>query len=351
MPSRDRPLPAAVHVSVEPLRPVEQLGLALVRLFYDPTDRPFSIQVDHLLSWREEQLFLQPLQAPAGLMPVSYGGVLDPAGRLVLAESLRTDSGAVLKPTAALEGASLRRIDLVSGAESRLGYARELGGPAALVPAPGPDGSSTAIAESVRRTTQDARGWAPTTLLSLAQGDARPQPVFELENTTLASRTDDLPLQWSPDGQRLALAAHDLDDVWPSVQILDLSSGVQMKHHDMILMGSMSWSPDGNLLLLASARNDIAHVLHVSSGRVEPLAAVPRPRPETGPGPRPYGFLTNDRLLIGSRRGGTLTASALHLGTGTVEPLLRWTAGPDPMPIFARHALSEWLSRTGRLRP
>lgn len=349
MSSARRPSPVSVIVSPEPLPSnAAQLVLGVVPMFYRPPDGPLSIKADHVLAWRDGLLYLQPLQPAVGGMPVSYYGVLDQAGRNVFAESLMTDAGTPRKPTASLEGTSLRRIELRTGRESTVGYARQLGGPAQLTAALSPDGAATAILESFREAAPGRTNGLSLVRLSLIRDGGAPRVVQTLEARGFGSHTDDLPLQWSPSGQALAVTAHLEGDTWPSLQVLDLSTRTSAKYDGFVLAGSMSWSPDGEQLLVASAWSDRPHVLRVSSGDIDPVGVLPD-RPEEGSGPRPYGFLTDEQILVGRGRTGRFRASAMNLATGAEVPLFRWIAEPYPLPTFARDALLAWLTETGRL--
>jgi hypothetical protein len=166
----------------------------------------------------------------------------------------------------------------------------------------------------------------------------------------------DLAAQWSRDGSLIALSAHvdapagRLNPGW-AVPVLDARDGRTVEQFpDVLLLGSCSWSPDDDRLVVYSRRGERDEaVLHRDSGRREPLMFMPEVW--TNNHPHVYGFLDDERLLLGTQRGATKTVSAVSPAVRERERLLRWTNSWRPdrdiYPKFAQVPPARWLGLQG----
>jgi len=93
-------------------------------------------------------------------------------------------------------------------------------------------------------------------------------------------------LQWSPDGTRIALAVtlfgsrEDLPIFRPTLLILDVATGREIFRFEGVhVVGSASWSPDGNRILVADS-DDVVRILDLTTQELSPVPFLPGPRKE-----------------------------------------------------------------------
>jgi dipeptidyl aminopeptidase/acylaminoacyl peptidase len=131
-------------------------------------------------------------------------------------------------------------------------------------------------------------------------------------------------LQWSPDGTRIALAVtlfgsrEDLPIFRPTLLILDVATGREIFRFEGVhVVGSASWSPDGNRILVADS-DDVVRILDLTTQELSPVPFLPGPRKEAWErgAQRTLGFAAADRLLVATQRGKTMTISTVATATG-----------------------------------
>lgn len=175
-----------------------------------------------------------------------------------------------------------------------------------------------------------------------------PAPVTKLAtfNGFLYEEADDVPVQWSPAQQQVACSVA----VWrgtrtgfqPVLSIFDVvSSQVIATWDGLSLVGSASWRPDGNALLVREFPRSPVFIMDVKTGHRTLITGVSGTANVSSRGlPRPLGFADAARLLIATQRGQTMTLSALDSGSGQVEALVRFKGGVDMYPVVSSDLVS-----------
>ena len=143
----------------------------------------------------------------------------------------------------------------------------------------------------------------------------------------------DRPVQWSPDGSRLAVSITDLagDPMRPipsRVLLLEPTTGdVVQTLDDVNTAGSASWTPDGTRLLVTD-RDGYYRLADTETGALAPTSL---------PGPRPLGrrrwdvvgTAGNDALLIYRQSGSTGRLSSRRLTDGHEREIAAWRGEID----------------------
>lgn len=159
---------------------------------------------------------------------------------------------------------------------------------------------------------------------------------------------DDLPVQWSPDGTKIAVSiALWLGEERGShcrVLILDSDTGAQIDHvDDVTLSGSASWSMDSRRLLTMDQMG-VLWTYDLDDQRRHTVPVLPGARPDywVSGSPRLLGFADDDHLLLAAQRKGTMTISTLHQDTGDTQTLVRWTGGLYMYPATTQMPPGYW---------
>lgn len=186
--------------------------------------------------------------------------------------------------------------------------------------------------------------------LLLAAFDGLPARIVLTVQGSVAGEADDHLLQWSPDGRWIALSLRPSSDpavyAPPCLHIVEARTGtVVSRLPGWRLCGSASWSPSGGHLLVADG--SFRPTVCTFDLRTQALTTVVpvsgRPQSPTLAGARrPLGLADEQRVLVGTRRGTTMTLSAGDISGPDLEPLLRWTGELDMYPVLAQMPLGYW---------
>jgi WD40 repeat protein len=209
-----------------------------------------------------------------------------------------------------------------------------------------PDGQQVVIAENWQAEPPPGRNLSHLEqrctlwLASFSTQPARELLTFNGEEGHLGA--DDLCLHWSPDGTTIAFGAYfpatsATEPLTYRTFLYDAASGDQSGTvEDRTPVGSVAFSPDGTLLLVAD-RNSIVGIHHLGTGQTEPIPLLPMQRPDSTDRrvPRLLGFADTTRLLIATQRGRTMTTSSTDPAGSDIRSLLRWTGGLDMYPTLA----------------
>ena len=214
-----------------------------------------------------------------------------------------------------------------------------------------PDGERVAIVEGWQPGAPGFENLGAVRLTLLVTGftPGTRRVLLEL-NAGGSGSADDVSLQWSPDGTRIALAVtlfgsrEDLPIFRPTLLILDVATGREIFRFEGVhVVGSASWSPDGNRILVADS-DDVVRILDLTTQELSPVPFLPGPRKDVWErgAQRTLGFAAADRLLVATQRGKTMTISTVATATGAAEPLIRWTGAEFMYPVLAQMPAGYW---------
>lgn len=324
---------------LEGLEGLESPALALVLLSVETRPRWLD-RVPHALTRLGGRLTLSPMPAERIGDVESNRVVLGSDGWSLVAHSrlLRTPGGVPVHSSS--DG--LLAVDLRAMSARRLEWTPRPDSPFPIHYALSPHGTQVAVAETFG--TKGVREPGPTTLLLAPTGAGEPRELLVLPPSGLVGGSDDMSLQWSPDGDKVALSYWEPDASGPATVVVEVATGhVLCRATGTRLMGSLSFSDDGTRLLVGD-NGLYPHILDVATGGILPVAWLPNEQLDPGPRLRACGFLGDAHLLTTRQRTGTVTVSAVHLESGEETPLLRWAGGRDNAPnygTFSRNWLPE----------
>lgn len=245
------------------------------------------------------------------------------------------------------------RVDLSTGAVARLGFESI---PAAFCDFGGsPDGAVVGLSGGWEHGAKDLTATPPRRglrhglyLATFDGAPARKLAVFEDAGPGVLT-PDDVPVQWSPDGTRIAFSLLWLNRGAPQAVTLiyDATSGAEVHCIPGALSGSASWGPDGNLLLVEVVRGGVwVHDLSADTRRqvtVLPEAGNRDMRPE-----RALGLADDDHLVTVRQRGERVTVALKSLTTGESVELLSYSEIEARYPVIAAMPHGAWAMLAGR---
>lgn len=213
-----------------------------------------------------------------------------------------------------------------------------------------PDGEHVVVAQSwvdIPAGRAPAYGDQRVTVSLAGFSDAPAQELFTLVGGPTID-SDDLPIQWSPDGTRIAIGVsvftgpESLPD--QSVRILDAATGQEVTRVGGVrLAGSVSWSPDQTRLLVKEFWGHLRiHDLNADTRHEIPALPGRRPDPSTRGPARLLGFADDHDLLVATQRARTMTISAMDPTSGDRRPLIRWTGTDDMYPVLTAMPPGYW---------
>ena len=206
---------------------------------------------------------------------------------------------------------------------------------------------------AVACTTIVAPGGRPPTArdgyvsLQLTAPDAaRPREIYRRQ-ANVSSDASSRPVQWSPDGTRIALSLYDLsgDPMSPipaAVRILDASTGATLTTiDDVTLAGSASWTPDSTHVAVFDGRRETHHLADTTSGALTPLLLpwrVPSGRRRWSL----IGMAASDRVLVYLQRGSTGRVVTVGLDGEGERDIVSWRGEADMYVTAAQMPAGYW---------
>ncbi len=187
-------------------------------------------------------------------------------------------------------------------------------------------------------------GRTTLTLVDVAREESHELDTFA---GGIFSAADDLPIQWSPDGTRVAVGTWGSlvpgKRVLPQIRLLDVVSGVLIGSvPDAQLIGSLSWSPDSSRFLIARSDQVLAHDVATLADLLLPGFPDQRVEPPGHGAHRVLGFADDGRILSATERGKSMTVWLTDHGTGEVEQLCRCAGRSYQYPVVAPVPVSRW---------
>lgn len=239
-------------------------------------------------------------------------------------------------------------LDLTDGRARGLQVPPLEGFPARIEFAVGPDGR-VAVADNVLWAPEGRTPTGRDGLLSVriaTPGTAQSREVFRRQAGLWAAPFD-RPLQWSPDGSRIALSITDLsgDPMRPiptQVLLLDAATGeVGRALEDVTIAGSASWTPDSSRLLVVDGEERVMLADTDTGALLHPSRPLQR-----GPGGRRrwdvVGAAGNNHLLVFHQRGRTGRLAALDLTDGEEREIVSWRGDLDMYVTAAQMPEGYW---------
>jgi hypothetical protein len=185
---------------------------------------------------------------------------------------------------------------------------------------------------------------ATTSVLLVHQGERDlTQPLPESEwvrvpfDDTPFSTGQTRALQFSPDGQRIAVSFdHGMGEAG-SLVVVDLPKGHMIRNDGFVASGSNAWSPDSRCLIgeprNPRARSESRLVLYdVDAGQVTPLPLDP-----SLAGATVRGWLDSRHVLLSSRKQRVITVHAADINSGLAREQVTFRL---PLPSGSAHP---WL--------
>lgn len=218
-----------------------------------------------------------------------------------------------------------------------------------LVAAGSPDGHRLAILEiwhepSIPRGPESANVTLWTRLGTGTWDDAL------TVHGTPAPNADGPFLQWSPDSGRVAVNLLHLPSGAPrwisSVHLVDPAGAEPNRHfEDCQMIGSLSWSPDGQRLLVTDPKGALSD-LHLTTGLIAPTACLPHTLlTHVNEARRPLGYANDTQLIVARQRGKHLTIALVNRDTADESPRLTIGPGTNIYPVLADTPDHFWTLR------
>ena len=276
---------------------------------------------------------------------------LSAQGRSLLIPTTRSPTGSALhhdRPTAAR---TIRRLSFATQHITELPFTSHGGAHSYAQAAERANNRDVAIVERWLAPTPAGmpafRGSRLTVLLVSIDGG----PATEL--ATLVGRhrseADDASVQWSPNGQLLAVSTsqwepNSSEPALDCTLLFDAKEGWrERKLSGYSLAGSCSFNQDNTLLLLRNGAGDIC--LHnLSTGDTDQIPGWPNVNTDGDrPGvPRVLGFGGRNHLIAATQRGRTMQFYLTSLDATLRRALFHWTGSSDMYPTIASTSESEW---------
>ncbi|WP_315093576.1 hypothetical protein [uncultured Cellulomonas sp.] len=261
--------------------------------------------------------------------------VLAPGGTSMVFERARYDGGSADLPLIQRRWIlGVYRYDCATGREERASFDAVQGNDASVYYAPSPDGASVAVVQSwwptwrpgVRPVVSEFR----VSLTIAGFSVDPPRTMLELRGA-LQPIGESSVVQWSPDGTTVALSILIFTargTLERAALVVDVSTGAHTQV-PAVLLGSVSWDPEG-LQLLVVGDDDVPRILDVRSGASRPVPALGSRVAEVNSSgrPRALGWADEHRLLVAVCRGATTRVCLLDPDEGIVATRVRWTTRP-----------------------
>lgn len=291
--------------------------LGLMRLRIEPRPR-WSEQRWHQIVQQDGRVVTLPWEPPVpGRYNAQHANVIGPSGR-TLVLPVRQDQDPFSQEPFTLAFTDVARTRVVDLGFSADGSGR---GSWSLDCAVSPDDQAVAV------TSRGSKRESTSSTLHVLRGPQL-QPAAHRELNYRFVRHNDVNLQWSPDGRYLAATYRDenfLRGFQPgqmpnSLQVIDARTlDPVLIMHGTRLLGSLSWSPDGDRL---SVVHDFRpHVLHLGTQRLDPLPWLPDRIEDPPRAAVVLGLLSDNRALVMRQTKRRVRISSVDLASGESREL------------------------------
>lgn len=245
---------------------------------------------------------------------------------------------ATARATGSRRDPNIYRADLVTGAVEQLNVHPTVDEADLCVFGASPDGTKVAVMarhlDPLGRVDRWGAPWATVDIWIVEGGNAR--RMVSIRGAWPQNDHAFLPIQWSPDGKRLAVSMFEEGSFSCWVHVYDAGTGELLHRWPKAeLVGSASWSPDGtrvvvNVPLLGT------HVLSLATGEKTPVPGAPIPDEPRGGRALPAGFFDDEHLVVYAERGSGSGHSAVTLSLLPV-------AGTERMPFLRFRLPTEYV--------
>ncbi|WP_309134048.1 hypothetical protein [Cellulomonas sp.] len=248
------------------------------------------------------------------------------------------------------------RVDLTTGDTAHLWFDGFPESKSGATVGGSPDGSRVGIAWTWLERALDASAW-PVAVLRLYLATFDGAPARELATITGGMATginlDDVPVQWSPDGTRVAFSVArqvqgpgGVGNVVRETHVYDAVNGVEVQRAPGTLCGSASWGPGSDLLLIDHDLDD-TWVYDLRADTAREVSVLP---PSAGRDMRPQralGLADEDHLITCRQRGERTTISLMNLADGTTAEILSYSYEEARYPVIAALPRGTWTPQGG----
>ncbi|WP_421733100.1 TolB family protein [Cellulomonas sp.] len=228
-----------------------------------------------------------------------------------------------------------------------------------------PDGASVAMLGP--RVRPPARGSATPprggetrpTELSVARFDGTTPRRFDVYEDLVLSEwnPDDVGVQWSPDGTRIACAvswnegpAQGPARFRRETVIYTAADGAEVQRIPGNLCGSASWSADSNYLLVDHDLDD-TWIHDLTRDTCRPVLVLPPSGTRDMRPVRALGLADDDYLVTARHRGERMTIALTRVDDGATTAILSWNELEARYPKIASLPCRTWLAAAQEVTP
>lgn len=270
-------------------------------------------------------------------------GVLAPGGQAMLVPLRYGDPFAI-----GVEG-GVARIDLRTGASAVAGFTIPSTERFGFRFGGSPDGRSVAVNTKwlkgeIDRSVTPPRVPTVHTGLYIATFDGAPARGLEvLAGYLPGGEVDDLPVQWSPDGSRVAWSLY-RPTTGSETRIYDVEHGTEVQRVEGTLCGSASWAPDSNHLLMNTGVDETWLIDLVKDTRHEIMVLPPQGDNDLRP-IRALGLADTDHIVTVSHDGLRVSIAVRNLTSGASREVLGYSELEAHYPVIASMSHGTWTAR------